>query len=54
MKLLIYIKYVVDTGLVKVRSFDSKIGVESLAVTPISKESSKQRSGRAGREVFIK
>ncbi|PVU85597.1 hypothetical protein BB559_006920 [Furculomyces boomerangus] len=43
------IRYVVDTGVHKVRGFDPRIGVESLLVNPISKSSSRQRSGRAGR-----
>eukprot|EP00897_Mesotaenium_endlicherianum_P007228 jgi/Mesen1/6533/ME000333S05841 len=44
------IRYVVDPGLVKARAFNAKIGVESLAVVPISKAQARQRSGRAGRE----
>ncbi|KND02764.1 ATP-dependent helicase HrpA [Spizellomyces punctatus DAOM BR117] len=44
------IRYVVDTGMAKVRSYNSKIGMESLVVQPISKASARQRSGRAGRE----
>jgi HrpA-like RNA helicase len=42
------IKYVVDTGLVKVRTFNPKIGIESLNVEAISKASANQRMGRAG------
>ncbi|KAI9004386.1 P-loop containing nucleoside triphosphate hydrolase protein [Hyaloraphidium curvatum] len=44
------IRYVVDTGVAKVRSFDSRIGLESLVVREISKASARQRAGRAGRE----
>jgi HrpA-like RNA helicase len=44
------ISYVVDTGLVKQRNHQSKIGLDTLAVTPISQASCNQRSGRAGRE----
>lgn len=44
------VRYVIDPGLVKARAFDARIGVESLAVTPISKAQARQRSGRAGRE----
>ncbi|ORX87728.1 P-loop containing nucleoside triphosphate hydrolase protein [Basidiobolus meristosporus CBS 931.73] len=44
------IRYVIDTGLVKVRGYNSKIGIESLLISPISKSSSRQRTGRAGRE----
>jgi HrpA-like RNA helicase len=44
------IKYVVDTGLVKVRAFNAKTGIESLSIEPISKASANQRAGRSGRE----
>ena len=44
------IKYVIDTGLVKVRSYNPKIGIESLTVSCISQASANQRLGRAGRE----
>ncbi|KAI8063377.1 P-loop containing nucleoside triphosphate hydrolase protein [Gilbertella persicaria] len=44
------IKYVIDTGLAKLRGFNPKIGVESLLLHPISKSSAWQRTGRAGRE----
>lgn len=44
------IKYVVDCGLQKVRGFDSKVGMETLSIKPISKASARQRMGRAGRE----
>ena len=43
------IKYVVDTGKVKSRSFNSKTGFEALKVQTISKAQAFQRSGRAGR-----
>lgn len=43
------IKYVVDTGLVKQKSYNPRTGMEQLMVTPISKASALQRSGRAGR-----
>ena len=43
------IKYVVDTGFVKLPFFDSRNGLERLIVTPISRASAKQRAGRAGR-----
>ena len=43
------IKYVVDTGKVKSRSFNSVTGFESLKVQNISKAQACQRSGRAGR-----
>ncbi|KAJ1977858.1 ATP-dependent RNA helicase [Dimargaris verticillata] len=44
------IRYVVDTGVHKVRGYNSKIGIESLLVSPVSKSSARQRTGRAGRE----
>lgn len=45
------IKYVIDTGVAKMRSFNSNTGIDSLIVCPISQASARQRSGRAGREV---
>ncbi len=44
------IRYVIDSGMVKVRAFNPKIGIESLSVQPIAKSSAEQRTGRAGRE----
>lgn len=44
------IKYVVDTGMAKIRVSQSATGMESLLVVPISKSHAWQRSGRAGRE----
>eukprot|EP01132_Coremiostelium_polycephalum_P010062 gene10062-12334_t len=44
------IRYVVDTGVVKSKIYNPKIGIDSLTVIPISQASAKQRSGRAGRE----
>ncbi|KAI8803208.1 P-loop containing nucleoside triphosphate hydrolase protein [Cladochytrium replicatum] len=46
------IKYIVDTGMVKQREFHARngAGLETLNVKPISKASSKQRAGRAGRQ----
>ncbi|KFK28996.1 hypothetical protein AALP_AA7G075800 [Arabis alpina] len=43
------IKYVVDPGFCKIKSYNPRNGMESLLVTPISKASAMQRSGRAGR-----
>uniref|UniRef100_A0A0A9XFQ3 RNA helicase n=1 Tax=Lygus hesperus TaxID=30085 RepID=A0A0A9XFQ3_LYGHE len=43
------IVYVVDTGMCKINTYDSKMGMESLAVTSISRASADQRAGRAGR-----
>ncbi|GAB4840130.1 Pre-mRNA-splicing factor ATP-dependent RNA helicase DEAH10 [Ancistrocladus abbreviatus] len=44
------IKFVVDPGLVKARSYNSQTGIESLIIVPTSKAQALQRSGRAGRE----
>lgn len=41
--------YVVDPGLSKQKVYNPRMRVESLAVSPISKASAKQRAGRAGR-----
>ncbi|KAJ0682035.1 putative RNA helicase [Helianthus annuus] len=43
------IKYVIDPGYVKLKSYNTRTGTESLRVTPISKASAKQRAGRSGR-----
>ncbi|KAJ1737251.1 ATP-dependent RNA helicase [Coemansia sp. Benny D160-2] len=43
------IRYVVDSGVHKVRGFDPRVG-ESLLVQQISQSSARQRTGRAGRE----
>lgn len=44
------IKYVIDPGLVKARSYNPSTGIESLVIIPTSKAQALQRSGRAGRE----
>jgi ATP-dependent RNA helicase DHX8/PRP22 len=41
--------YVVDPGFSKVKLYNSKLGMDSLVVTPISQASARQRAGRAGR-----
>ncbi|XP_011192379.2 ATP-dependent RNA helicase DHX8 [Zeugodacus cucurbitae] len=41
--------YVVDPGFVKQKVYNSKTGMDSLVVTPISQAAAKQRAGRAGR-----
>ncbi|XP_039033597.1 pre-mRNA-splicing factor ATP-dependent RNA helicase DEAH1-like isoform X2 [Hibiscus syriacus] len=43
------IKYVIDPGFCKMKSYNPRTGMESLIVTPISKASAKQRAGRSGR-----
>ena len=40
---------VVDTGLARQMQFDSDIGLDRLELTPVSKASTDQRAGRAGR-----
>ncbi|KAJ6322307.1 hypothetical protein OIU77_012221 [Salix suchowensis] len=44
------IKFVIDPGFVKARSYDPVKGMESLIIIPTSKAQALQRSGRAGRE----
>ena len=41
--------YVIDCGLVKQTAYNPKRSIDSLIVTPISKASANQRTGRAGR-----
>nr|XP_050863129.1 pre-mRNA-splicing factor ATP-dependent RNA helicase DHX16 isoform X1 [Vespula vulgaris] len=43
------IVYVIDPGFAKQNNFNSRTGMESLMVVPISKASAMQRAGRAGR-----
>lgn len=43
------IKYVVDSGLVKLKQFNPKLGMDTLQVVPVSLANAQQRSGRAGR-----
>ena len=44
------IKYVIDPGMVKLRLFSPRSGMETLTVKPVSKAAARQRFGRAGRE----
>lgn len=44
------VRYVVDTGFVKSRSYSPRLGADCLQVGPISQAQARQRSGRAGRE----
>ncbi|XP_062505278.1 ATP-dependent RNA helicase DHX33-like [Corticium candelabrum] len=44
------VKYVIDTGMVKAKSFDPQTQLELLTVRPVSKAQARQRLGRAGRE----
>lgn len=43
------VKYVVDCGLVKMKLFNAKLGMDALQMVPISLANAQQRSGRAGR-----
>lgn len=40
------IKYVVDPGFVKQKSYNPRTGMESLIVTPVSKAQANQRAGK--------
>eukprot|EP00771_Trimastix_marina_P002733 gnl/Trimastix_PCT/3890.p1 GENE.gnl/Trimastix_PCT/3890~~gnl/Trimastix_PCT/3890.p1 ORF type:complete len:746 (-),score=227.11 gnl/Trimastix_PCT/3890:38-2275(-) len=44
------VRTVLDTGLVKAKRFHPRTGLETLWATPISRDSARQRTGRAGRE----
>jgi HrpA-like RNA helicase len=44
------IRFVIDTGFVKIRQYNSRTGMEALIIQPVSKSSARQRTGRAGRE----
>ncbi|OCL13746.1 putative ATP-dependent RNA helicase [Glonium stellatum] len=44
------VRYVVDSGKVKIKQFRNRLGLDSLLVKPISQSAAIQRKGRAGRE----
>ena len=44
------IRYVIDSGLSKMRIHHPRSGVDELAITPIAQSQAQQRAGRAGRE----
>ncbi|EPS65693.1 hypothetical protein M569_09084, partial [Genlisea aurea] len=44
------IKYVIDPGMVKLRTYDALTGIEALIIVKISQAQAYQRRGRAGRE----
>ena len=43
------VRYVVDCGFMKVRSYDNARLLDMLVVTAVSKANAMQRAGRAGR-----
>lgn len=43
------IYYVIDSGYVKMKVFNPRLGLDSLTVWPVSQANANQRSGRAGR-----
>jgi len=43
------VRFIVDTGFVKLPVYDVRTGFESLVTTPVSRASAAQRAGRAGR-----
>ncbi|KAK9116542.1 hypothetical protein Sjap_015489 [Stephania japonica] len=43
------IRYVIDPGFCKIKSYNPRTGMESLLISPISKASALQRAGRSGR-----
>lgn len=43
------VRFVIDCGYAKVKSYDSRTGMDSLQITPISQANANQRRGRAGR-----
>lgn len=43
------LKYVIDTGFMKIRVYDPVKAIDMLTVVPISKANALQRAGRAGR-----
>ena len=43
------VRYVVDPGFAKQKAYNPRSGMESLVVTPVSRASAMQRTGRAGR-----
>lgn len=43
------IRYVVDTGLARIKRFNARTQIESLQIEPVSQASARQRAGRCGR-----
>lgn len=44
------IKYVIDTGMVKIRTYEPRSGMEILSIVRESQAAARQRAGRAGRQ----
>lgn len=44
------IKYVIDSGMVKRKVYDSVAGMDTLRITRVSQDQAWQRTGRAGRD----
>ncbi|OUT23658.1 hypothetical protein CAS74_000015 [Pichia kudriavzevii] len=44
-----HVKFVIDSGLMKLKVYNPKLNMDALQMVPISKAQAKQRSGRAGR-----
>ncbi len=44
------VRYVVDCGFMKIRTFDNQKLFDILSIVPVSKANALQRSGRAGRQ----
>jgi len=43
------VRYVVDSGFMKIRTYDNLKLLDMLTIVPISKANAMQRAGRAGR-----
>lgn len=44
------VRYVIDSGVMKIRMYDPLKMIDVLSVVPVSKANSLQRAGRAGRQ----
>lgn len=44
------VRFVVDSGYMKIRIYDNQKLLDMLTIVPVSKANAKQRAGRAGRE----
>ena len=44
------VRYVVDCGFMKIRTYDNQRSLDMLTIVPISRANAQQRAGRAGRE----